>query len=66
MPDERRHAFLWAESRFITALPVRPPCANFTVCGAEIALAKIRSRNAPFASKVCYIGCGVTTGLGAW
>jgi NADPH:quinone reductase-like Zn-dependent oxidoreductase len=29
----------------------------------EIALAKIRS-DAPF-DKVCYIGCGVTTGLGA-
>ena len=30
---------------------------------AEIALAKIRS-DAPF-DKVCYIGCGVTTGIGA-
>ena len=29
----------------------------------EIALAKIRS-DAPF-DKVCYIGCGVTTGIGA-
>jgi S-(hydroxymethyl)glutathione dehydrogenase/alcohol dehydrogenase len=36
--------------------------ANFTVV-PEIALAKIRS-DAPF-GKVCYIGCGVTTGLGA-
>ena len=36
--------------------------ANFTVV-PEIALAKIR-RDAPF-DKVCYIGCGVTTGLGA-
>lgn len=36
--------------------------ANFTVV-PEIALAKIRS-DAPF-DKVCYIGCGVTTGLGA-
>jgi len=36
--------------------------ANFTVV-PEIALAKIR-RDAPF-EKVCYIGCGVTTGLGA-
>src|SRR4029077_7127266 len=36
--------------------------ANFTVC-AEIALAKIR-KDAPF-DKVCYIGCGVTTGIGA-
>ena len=36
--------------------------SNFTVL-PEIALAKIRS-DAPF-EKVCYIGCGVTTGLGA-
>src|SRR6186713_563764 len=36
--------------------------ANFTVL-PEIALAKIR-KDAPF-DKVCYIGCGVTTGLGA-
>ena len=36
--------------------------SNYTVV-PEIALAKIRS-DAPF-DKVCYIGCGVTTGLGA-
>src|SRR5204862_5395598 len=36
--------------------------ANYTVV-PEIALAKIRD-DAPF-DKVCYIGCGVTTGLGA-
>ena len=36
--------------------------ANFTVL-PEIAVAKIRE-DAPF-EKVCYIGCGVTTGLGA-
>ena len=36
--------------------------SNFTVM-PEIALAKIRS-DAPF-DKVCYIGCGVTTGIGA-
>ena len=36
--------------------------ANHTVV-PEIALAKIR-KDAPF-DKVCYIGCGVTTGLGA-
>ena len=36
--------------------------ANFTVM-PEIALAKIRE-DAPF-EKVCYIGCGVTTGIGA-
>jgi S-(hydroxymethyl)glutathione dehydrogenase / alcohol dehydrogenase len=36
--------------------------ANFTVL-PEISVAKIR-RDAPF-DKVCYIGCGVTTGIGA-
>jgi S-(hydroxymethyl)glutathione dehydrogenase/alcohol dehydrogenase len=36
--------------------------ANFTVL-PEIAVAKIRE-DAPF-EKVCYIGCGVTTGIGA-
>src|SRR6202045_303564 len=36
--------------------------ANFTVM-PEIAVAKIR-KDAPF-DKVCYIGCGVTTGIGA-
>src|ERR1700741_3603427 len=36
--------------------------ANFTVL-PEIAVAKIR-QDAPF-DKVCYIGCGVTTGIGA-
>src|ERR1700693_4853179 len=38
------------------------PFSNFT-CLPEIALAKIR-QDAPF-EKVCYIGCGVTTGIGA-
>src|ERR1700722_17106086 len=36
--------------------------ANYTVL-PEIAVAKIRA-DAPF-NKVCYIGCGVTTGIGA-
>ena len=36
--------------------------SNFTVL-PEIAVAKIR-KDAPF-EKVCYIGCGVTTGIGA-
>jgi S-(hydroxymethyl)glutathione dehydrogenase/alcohol dehydrogenase len=36
--------------------------ANFTVV-PEIALAKVRD-DAPF-EKICYIGCGVTTGIGA-
>src|SRR3982074_3596139 len=36
--------------------------ANYTVL-PEIALAKVRP-DAPF-DKICYIGCGVTTGIGA-
>jgi S-(hydroxymethyl)glutathione dehydrogenase/alcohol dehydrogenase len=36
--------------------------ANFTVL-PEIALAKVR-KDAPF-DKICYIGCGVSTGIGA-
>lgn len=36
--------------------------ANFTVL-PEIALAKVNP-DAPF-DKICYIGCGVTTGIGA-
>src|SRR5437773_12064237 len=36
--------------------------SNYTVL-PEIAVAKIRE-DAPF-DKVCYIGCGVTTGIGA-
>ena len=36
--------------------------ANYTVL-PEIALAKVRD-DAPF-DKICYIGCGVTTGIGA-
>ncbi|MHB8381008.1 MAG: S-(hydroxymethyl)glutathione dehydrogenase/class III alcohol dehydrogenase [Candidatus Binataceae bacterium] len=36
--------------------------ANFTIV-PEIALAKVRA-DAPF-DKICYIGCGVTTGIGA-
>jgi S-(hydroxymethyl)glutathione dehydrogenase/alcohol dehydrogenase len=36
--------------------------SNFTVL-PEIALAKVR-KDAPF-DKICYIGCGVTTGVGA-
>src|ERR1700689_3589493 len=38
------------------------PFANHTVL-PEIALAKVRE-DAPF-DKICYIGCGVTTGVGA-
>src|SRR3984957_9338147 len=36
--------------------------SNYTVL-PEIALAKVRS-DAPF-DKICYVGCGVTTGIGA-
>ena len=36
--------------------------SNFTVL-PEIAVAKVR-KDAPF-DKICYIGCGVTTGVGA-
>ena len=36
--------------------------SNYTVV-PEIALAKVRE-DAPF-EKICYIGCGVTTGIGA-
>jgi S-(hydroxymethyl)glutathione dehydrogenase/alcohol dehydrogenase len=36
--------------------------SNFTVL-PEIALAKVR-KDAPF-DKICYVGCGVTTGIGA-
>jgi S-(hydroxymethyl)glutathione dehydrogenase/alcohol dehydrogenase len=39
-----------------------PPLLT-TQCCPEIAVAKIRE-DAPF-EKVCYIGCGVTTGIGA-
>lgn len=40
-------------------------CSTFSnyIVAPEIAMAKIRS-DAPF-DKVCYIGCGVTTGIGA-
>jgi S-(hydroxymethyl)glutathione dehydrogenase/alcohol dehydrogenase len=37
--------------------------SNFTVL-PEIAVAKIDASAAPF-DKVCYVGCGVTTGIGA-
>ncbi|MEM8800212.1 MAG: S-(hydroxymethyl)glutathione dehydrogenase/class III alcohol dehydrogenase [Pseudomonadota bacterium] len=51
MGDQRLHHYM-GTSTF----------SNFTVV-PEIALAKIRE-DAPF-EKVCYIGCGVTTGVGA-
>ena len=62
-PDARRHQPLLAT----TARPIFhymgcSTFSNFTVL-PEIALAKIRE-DAPF-DKICYIGCGVTTGIGA-
>ena len=61
--DARRHvrASRSAARRSTTIWAARPS-ANFTVL-PEIAVAKIRE-DAPF-DKVCYIGCGVTTGIGA-
>ena len=48
----KKYFIIWGCSTF----------SNFSVL-PEIALAKIR-KDAPF-DKVCYIGCGVTTGIGA-
>ena len=59
-------------SRFsITHLGARKPIHHYMGCSTfanhtvlpEIAVAKVRS-DAPF-DKICYIGCGVTTGIGA-
>ena len=61
--DARRHQPLLASaaSRSTTTWAARPS-RNHTVL-PEIALAKVRP-DAPF-DKICYIGCGVTTGIGA-
>jgi S-(hydroxymethyl)glutathione dehydrogenase/alcohol dehydrogenase len=61
-PDAGRHQPLQLQGQ--TDLPLHGllDLSNFTVL-PEIALAKIR-KDAPF-DKVCYIGCGVTTGVGA-
>jgi S-(hydroxymethyl)glutathione dehydrogenase/alcohol dehydrogenase len=62
-PDARRHL-----SRFsLGGKPIHhymgcSTFSNYTVL-PEIALAKVRE-DAPF-DKICYIGCGVTTGIGA-
>ena len=61
MPDGTSR-FSFADGRSIYHYMGTSTFANFTVL-PEIALAKIRS-DAPF-DKVCYIGCGVTTGIGA-
>ncbi|HEX2651452.1 MAG TPA: S-(hydroxymethyl)glutathione dehydrogenase/class III alcohol dehydrogenase [Burkholderiales bacterium] len=60
MPDGTSRFFL--ENKPIHHYMGCSTFANFTVL-PEIALAKVRE-DAPF-EKICYIGCGVTTGIGA-
>ena len=60
--DARRHLALLARRQDAAPLHGHVDVRNFTVL-PEIAVAKIRA-DAPF-DKVCYIGCGVTTGIGA-
>jgi S-(hydroxymethyl)glutathione dehydrogenase/alcohol dehydrogenase len=60
MPDESSRFSIGSESLF--HYMGTSTFSNHTVV-PEIALAKIRE-DAPF-DKVCYIGCGVTTGIGA-
>ena len=60
MPDETSRFSIGDESLF--HYMGTSTFSNFTVL-PEIAVAKIR-KDAPF-DKVCYIGCGVTTGIGA-
>jgi S-(hydroxymethyl)glutathione dehydrogenase/alcohol dehydrogenase len=60
--DARRHEPLLDRGQPILHYMGTSTFANHIVV-PEIALAKIR-RDAPF-DKVCYIGCGVTTGVGA-
>lgn len=60
MPDETNRFHIGKEKIF--HYMGTSTFANYTVL-PEIAVAKIRE-DAPF-DKVCYIGCGVTTGLGA-
>ncbi len=62
-PDARRHLALLDRRQAGASLHGHArPSPNYTVL-PEIAVAKIRE-DAPF-DKVCYIGCGVTTGIGA-
>ena len=61
MPDETSR-FRMRDGRPIFHYMGTSTFSNFTVM-PEIAAAKIRE-DAPF-DKVCYIGCGVTTGIGA-
>jgi Zn-dependent alcohol dehydrogenase len=60
--DAGRHLALFARWQKNSSLYGCSTFANFTVL-PEIAVAKIRD-DTPF-EKVCYIGCGVTTGIGA-
>ena len=60
--DARRHVALLARGKKLHHYMGCSTFSNFTVL-PEIAVAKIRE-DAPF-DKVCYIGCGVTTGVGA-
>ena len=60
MPDETSRFSIGDDSLF--HYKGTSTFSNFTVL-PEIAVAKIR-KDAPF-DKVCYIGCGVTTGIGA-
>jgi hypothetical protein len=61
-PHARRHQPLLAGGEPCFHYMGTSTFANYTVV-PEIAVAKIRE-DAPF-DKVCYIGCGVTTGVGA-
>ena len=61
MPDGTSRFSLGRQASCSTTWAPRP--SPTTPCVPEIALAKIRE-DAPF-DKVCYIGCGVTTGIGA-
>ena len=61
-PDARRHLALSHKGKTVFHYMGCSTFSNFTVL-PEIAVAKIRE-DAPF-DKVCYIGCGVTTGIGA-
>src|SRR5205823_15053607 len=60
--DARRHLALFLDGKKVHHHMGCSTFSNFTVL-PEIAVAKIRP-DAPF-DKVCYIGCGVTTGIGA-
>ena len=61
-PDAGRHLAFSLDGKKLHHYMGCSTFANFTVL-PEIAVAKIRE-DAPF-DKVCYIGCGVTTGIGA-